>query len=69
MLDGIGPCLRNVERLDNLTASMIARMMRTGTRVDLDHFARMDVDLTRYMGAHHGDKVIHRYKKRLEENK
>jgi len=41
-----GPCLPNVERLDAGAMPMIISMARTGLPVDLDHFARLERDLT-----------------------
>lgn len=46
LLDGAGPCLRNVQRLDELAIPMISCMQNTGLQVDLDHFARMQITLT-----------------------
>lgn len=43
------PSLRNIERIDAGAMPMIARMQRRGLQVDLSHFARMDVELTRDM--------------------
>ncbi len=44
-----GPCLKNVERLDFGALPMIHRMAQRGLQVDLTHFAKMDVELTRDM--------------------
>lgn len=44
-----GPCLPNVERIDNGAMPMLMCMGTTGLQVDLSHFASMDVGLTRDM--------------------
>lgn len=49
LLDGAGPCPENVRRLDMNAIPMISCMQNTGLQVDLDHFARMEVELTRDM--------------------
>jgi DNA polymerase I-like protein with 3'-5' exonuclease and polymerase domains len=43
---GSGPSLANVEKIDLGSLPMIAAMSRTGLQVDLDHFTRMEVELT-----------------------
>lgn len=43
---GSGPCLDNVERLDMGSLPMFSYMMQRGMQVDLDHFARMERELT-----------------------
>lgn len=48
-LDGWGPSMENIERLDMMTLPMIHHMMKTGLMVDLNHFAQMDVVLTQDM--------------------
>ncbi len=46
-LDGAGPSLANVERLDMSAWPMIHHMQNTGLQVDLNHFAKMEVELLR----------------------
>lgn len=48
-LDGVGPSLTNVERLDLGALPMIHHMMATGMEVDVDHFRHMDKILTQDM--------------------
>ncbi len=48
-LDGAGPCLRNIERLDANAMPMVQHMQGRGLQTDLSHFAKMDVVLTRDM--------------------
>src|SRR5882757_6159366 len=48
-LDGAGPSLRNIERIDMGAMPMIQSMAARGLQTDLNHFAKMDVVLTRYM--------------------
>ena len=45
LLDGAGPCLENVRRIDMNAMPMIQHMARTGLQVDLSHFAKMEVTL------------------------
>lgn len=49
LLDGIGPSPRNVEKIDMGAMPLIYKMSQLGLEVDLDHFARMDSELTRDM--------------------
>lgn len=46
---GDGPDLDNIERLDMGALPMISRMVQTGLPVDLDHFKKMEKDLTAEM--------------------
>lgn len=46
-LDGLGPSLTNIERLDMGALPMIHYMQKTGLQVDLSHFAKMEVELLR----------------------
>lgn len=46
---GTGPSIRNVQKLDAGAVPFICEAARTGMIVDLDHFAKMDVALTRDM--------------------
>jgi len=46
-LDGAGPCLPNVDRLDRGAWPMIHYMAQTGLQVDLSHFAKMEKELER----------------------
>jgi DNA polymerase I len=48
-LDGAGPSLQNIERVDQCAVPMISAMRQHGMQVDLSHFARIDVELTREM--------------------
>lgn len=43
------PCIANVRRLDSNAMPLVIRMAQTGLQVDLSHFARMDIELTRDM--------------------
>ncbi len=49
LLDGIGPSPMNIGRLDHNAMPLIYKMAQTGLETDLDHFAKMDIDLTRDM--------------------
>jgi len=46
LIDGLGPCRRNVELIDMGALPMINRMAATGLQVDLDHFAKMQKSLS-----------------------
>lgn len=46
---GSGPSLKNIERLDRGSMPMISCMAETGLQVDLSHFEKMDIELTRDM--------------------
>lgn len=46
---GDGPCEANINRIDMGAVPMLCYMMRTGIEVDLSHFARMSVELSRDM--------------------
>lgn len=46
MLDGMGPSLKNIERLDAAAMPMIQQMAQTGLMVDLDHFAKLEKTLS-----------------------
>jgi DNA polymerase I len=46
-LDGIGPCAKNIERMDRLSLEPMIEMERTGLQVDLSHFTKMKVTLER----------------------
>jgi DNA polymerase-1 len=48
---GSGPCQKNVERIDAGAVPWVAAAMEHGMHVDLDHFARMDHQLTDDMEA------------------
>src|SRR4051812_26843884 len=43
--NGAGPCLSNVERIDNGAMPMIQHMSQRGLQVDLSHFAKMEKEL------------------------
>ena len=58
LLDGAGPSLKNIQRIDLSAMPMIARMKRRGLQVDLAHFSKLDVDLTRDMDSLTAD--VHR---------
>jgi DNA polymerase I-like protein with 3'-5' exonuclease and polymerase domains len=45
LIDGVGPCNRNVSMIDHGAMPMISRMAQTGLQVDLDHFVRMESTL------------------------
>lgn len=49
MLNGLGPCPRNVARLDAGARPMLHAMAQRGLQVDPSHFAHMDQVLTRDM--------------------
>lgn len=49
LLDGIGPSPKNIAKLDMGAMPLIYKMAQNGLEVDLDHFARMDIELTRDM--------------------
>ena len=49
LLDGAGPCLENVRRLDQGAMPMIQSMARTGLQIDLSHFKEMEGTLERDM--------------------
>ena len=51
LLDGAGPSLANVQRIDLSAMPMIARMARRGLQVDLAHFAKLDLELTHDMDS------------------
>lgn len=46
---GQGPCESNVNRIDQGAVPMLNYMMQTGLPVDLSHFARLEIELTRDM--------------------
>ena len=46
LLDGLGPSLLNVDRLDKGAWPYIQACSRTGLMVDLDHFKKMEIELT-----------------------
>lgn len=46
-----GPDLDNVERIDNGARPMLLHMMQTGLQVDLDHFKKMERELSDDMDA------------------
>lgn len=48
---GDGPCEANINRIDMGAVPMLCSMMRTGIEVDLSHFARMSIELSRDMDA------------------
>lgn len=50
---GSGPSIRNIQKIDAGAMPMIQSMARTGLNVDLDHFAKLEVEL-----EHDMDKVI-----------
>lgn len=50
---GSGPSIRNIQKIDAGCIPMVQSMARTGLMVDLDHFAKMEVQLT-----HDMDQVI-----------
>lgn len=49
LLNGLGPSIRNIEKLDLAALPMIHRMSSVGLQVDLNHFAKMEVMLNRDM--------------------
>lgn len=49
LLDGVGPSLRNISRVDYGAIPMIIRMMRIGMRIDLSHFEKMEKSLVQDM--------------------
>lgn len=50
-LDGAGPSPINISRIDHGSLPMLHSMMRTGMRVDLDHFAKLEKTLVDDMSA------------------
>lgn len=50
-LDGLGPSLRNVEKMDLGALAMIHRMTEVGMMVDIDHFIKMEKVLRDDMDA------------------
>lgn len=49
--DRLGPCPKNIWKLDAGAMPMIARMQRRGLQVDLAHFAKLDLELTKDMDS------------------
>jgi DNA polymerase I len=49
LLDGVGPCLQNAERIDLGALPMIIRMAQTGLQVDLTHFSKLEKRLVTEM--------------------
>ena len=45
LLNGMGPSLRNIQKLDGNAMPMISAMARNGLQVDLTHFERLSVAL------------------------
>lgn len=48
-LNGAGPSLKNIERLDMLAVPMIQNMRMTGMQIDLNHFAQLEIKLVQGM--------------------
>lgn len=49
LLGDLGPCPRNIQLLDSNSMPMVSLMQATGLQVDLSHFAKMEIELTRDM--------------------
>lgn len=49
LLDGAGPSIRNIQKIDAGAMPMISEMAQTGLMIDPDHFAKMDIELTNDM--------------------
>ena len=49
LLDGIGPSLKNINKLDMGAVPLLIGMMQRGLQVDLNHFARMEKSLEQDM--------------------